>query len=307
MYATSSKRALVHAKSGSLEWCIRNFLLDARARDLSEETLDFYARKLRPLEAYLPTVGVTRAAHLTGRHLSGYMVQLRSLGLSPSNLASYGRALKALVRWMVAQDMASADVLRGFKIPKPATVVRDGFSAEEVGALIHAAARTALPDRNAAVVCLMADTGLRAGEVGRIADEDYEQDRIHIHGKGMKERFVPIAPATRKAIERYRRKRGEADWLFITVRDEAFTRQTVYKLFRRLGELTGISPCHPHMMRRATAREWIRSGGDTFSLQGLLGHSSQTMTKVYVELASEDVAKKHRVLSLVESIKRKGR
>ena len=69
--------------------------------------------------------------------------------------------------------------------------------------------------------------------------------------------------------------------------------------------MAGITPCHPHMMRRTTAVEWIRAGGDTFSLQALLGHSSQAMSRIYVSLADDDVATAHRRLSLVERMKKR--
>lgn len=55
------------------------------------------------------------------------------------------------------------------------------------------------------------------------------------------------------------------------------------------------------------AVEWIRAGGDTFSLQTLLGHTSQTMSRIYVQLADTDMMEKHARLSLVERITKRRR
>jgi site-specific recombinase XerC len=296
------------SRAGTLRWCIDNFLLDARARDLSEDTLDFYNRKLRPLVRFLVNDGLTQAGALTPRHLSRYLVSLRDTGMTPANIHTHARALRAFLHWLTDNELINPIISRQFKMPRAPVPTRDGFSTGQVDELLDAARRTPTPERDTAILLLMADVGLRAGEIGRILDADCELDRIHVEGKGRRERYVPLAPQTRKAITRWRRRRGDSEYLFITVRGDPFDRQTVYKLFRRLGSVTGISPCHPHMMRRTTAVEWIRAGGDTFSLQGLLGHSSQTMTKVYVELADEDVAIKHRRLSLAERLKgKKGR
>lgn len=295
-------RLRVHAKAGTLKWCMDNFLLDARARDLTDDTIEWYTRKLRPFTAYLVLNNVQQISRMSIRDVQGYIVALRDGGMSPANINSHARAMRAFLHWLVDNDLAEVVLTRAFKMPRQPKVIREGFTTEQVQRLIEAAKETPTPERDTAVLLLMADTGLRAGEIGRIRDCDCELDRVLIHGKGRKERFVPLAPHTRKAIQRWRKKRGPSDWLFLTARDEPFTRQTVYKLFRRLGEVLGFSLCHPHMMRRTTAVQWIKAGGDTFTLQTLLGHSSQTMSKVYVELADDDVAAAHRRLSLVERL-----
>lgn len=296
-------RLRVHARTGTLRWAIDGFLLDCRARDLTDDTLDYYRRKLAPLVASLVEQGVQRADQLTLLHVQTYLATLRETGMSAANLHAHARALRAWLHWLVANDLAEPAMLKAFRMPIKPKSIREGFDRAAVAALLEAAGGTALPERDIAIVLLMYDTGLRASEVCGIRDCDCDLDRVKVMGKGRRERYVPISAKTRKALAKWRRLRGESEHLFITVRDEPMDRQTLYKLFRRLGEAAGISPCHPHMMRRATAVEWIRAGGDTFSLQALLGHSSQTMSRVYVELADGDVAQIHARLSLVEKLK----
>lgn len=290
---------------GTVGWAFENFMLDARARDLSEASLEWYHRKIRPFVAYLVEQGVARMNRLQFGHAQGYLLALRDGGKSPANIIDHGRAARAFLYWAGENELIDPAIPRRFKLPRRPKIERDVFTTADIAALVAACKQTTNPERNAAMVLLMADTGLRAGEVGRIAESECEFDRILIHGKGRRERYVPIAPHTRKALQRWRKKRGSSEWLFVTVRDEVFDRQTVYKVFRRLGEIAGISPCHPHMMRRATATEWIKAGGDSFSLQALLGHSSQVMTAIYAKMADSTVAEKHRHLSLVERLETK--
>ncbi len=299
--------ARIRSRSGSIQWALDCFLLACRARDLSEDTLDFYRRKLAPFVAYLADRGVSRISLLNIQHVQGFMVLMRDLEQSASNIHAHARAIRAYLRWLHDSELIDSSLIRQFRMPVAPKPHREGFTEQEVAALLRAAKATAFPERDAALLALMADTAIRAGEVGRIRDVDWDFDRILIHGKGRRERVVPISDETRKLLSRWRRVRGDSEWLFVTARGDAMDRQTVYKIFRRLGEKLGICPCHPHMMRRATAVEWIRGGGDTFSLQSLLGHSSQTMSRLYVELADSDVRDKHAKLSLVARLHRRKR
>ncbi len=292
---------------GSVQWAVNNFLLDARARNLTPETIDFYGRKLRPLTAYMEEQGVEHVESLTRTDLTGYLVSLQDAGKSGSNVYTHASAARAFIGWLAENDMLDATIARRFKMPRKGKPERAVFTRQELTSLLEAAGKTAQPERDVAILSVMLDCGLRGGEVGRTRDDDVDLNRILIHGKGRKERWVPISPTTRKAVQKWIKRRGESEWLFITVRNEPMDRQTVYKLFRRLGEVTGIDPCYPHMMRRAVATSWIREGGDTFTLQSLLGHSSQTMSRIYVQMADETVQEKHAKLSLVEKIRRGGR
>ena len=67
---------------------------------------------------------------------------------------------------------------------------------------------------------------------------------------------------------------------------------------------SGISPikCTPHMLRHSFTVQFLRNGGDVFSLQKILGHASLDMTRHYAELADSDVEKKMKAFSPAESI-----
>lgn len=287
---------------------VQMFLTDARSRDLTEDTLDYYTRKLRPFTNSLAVQGVKRIQDVETEHVQQYIIGLRDGGMSPANLNSHGRALKAFLRWAADNELIDVMVARRFRLPKGnPTIVREVFSPDELTALLEAAGRTPTPERDTALLLLMIDTGIRAGEVGRIRDSDVEFDRVLIHGKGRRQRAVPISNTTRKAIAKYQRKRGQSEYLFMTRLEDPFTRQTVFKLFKRLGDAANVHPSHPHMVRRSVATQWIKAGGDGFTLMSLLGHSSSEMTRVYVQMADESMLERHRSLSLVDRLKKEGR
>jgi integrase/recombinase XerD len=87
------------------------------------------------------------------------------------------------------------------------------------------------------------------------------------------------------------------DPLFLTREDRPFSGQVLYHLLRRLGEKAGVENCRPHRFRHTFAIQYLRNGGDVFTLQRLLGHSSMVMVKHYLALSSADDKEAHRKAS----------
>jgi integrase/recombinase XerD len=77
---------------------------------------------------------------------------------------------------------------------------------------------------------------------------------------------------------------------------------TVEKLFQRVKQRAGIAKLHPHACRHTFAVRYLVHGGDAFSLQKILGHTSLEMTRKYVNLASEDVKEEHRCFSPMDNL-----
>ena len=133
--------------------------------------------------------------------------------------------------------------------------------------------------RNRALVELVYSAGLRSAEaVGLdLADVDFEQELVHIrHGKGGKERVVPLGEEAAFRVARYLREgrpalvRGANDALFLSVRGRRLDTSTL----RRLAP-------HPHRLRHAFATHLLEGGADLRTIQELLGHSSLSTTQVY--------------------------
>jgi integrase/recombinase XerC/integrase/recombinase XerD len=133
--------------------------------------------------------------------------------------------------------------------------------------------------RNRALVELVYSAGLRSAEaVGLdLADVDFEQELVHVrHGKGGKERVVPLGEEASFRVARYLREgrpalaRGANDALFLSVRGRRLDTSTL----RRLAP-------HPHRLRHAFATHLLEGGADLRTIQELLGHSSLSTTQVY--------------------------
>jgi len=73
-------------------------------------------------------------------------------------------------------------------------------------------------------------------------------------------------------------------------------------LFKRLAKASGVTRLHPYLCRHTFATRYLLNGGDVFSLQQILGHTTLEMVRRYVSLASAPVAVQHRKFSPMDRI-----
>ena len=127
---------------------------------------------------------------------------------------------------------------------------------------------------------------------GDIRDDiDQVNRRLKVLGKGNKERLLPFSPRTGSAL--FRHLAGSEGKPF------PFTRNSLAHLVQRIGQRAGIS-ANPHCFRHTFAIMYLRNGGDPYTLQEILGHSSMEMVKRYIALAQVDIDAAHRRASPVE-------
>jgi integrase/recombinase XerD len=174
-------------------------------------------------------------------------------------------------------------------------------------------------------MALLADTGLLLSEaLGiRLADIDPKQRAVSVIGKGSKPRTVFYGETAGKIVQNYlKRRQAESpeDLVFVSSLGEKLWITTLGNRMRVYGKAVGIKGkrVSPHMLRHTFAVSWLMGGGDAFSLQRLLGHSTAVMTARYVNFTSGDLGKLHRSLSpldclgadsatpLEEKVRRKG-
>jgi integrase/recombinase XerD len=191
------------------------------------------------------------------------------------------------------------------------------FTEAQVSGLIAACRLTTHSRRDEDIVLFLLDTGVRASELCGIvfADLDMPARRCSVLGKGNKRRGVYFGKSTAKALYYYIREdaREPDDPLFITDRGETagdpLTRSGLLQLIERLeksARLAGIR-CSPHTFRHTFAISFLRNGGNVFTLQQMLGHTSLHMTNRYVALAQADIEKQHRQFSPVDSLRKSQR
>jgi integrase/recombinase XerC len=228
--------------------------------------------------------------------------------VKPRTIKDYHGALRTLFRWIVAEGGLTKSPMERIPVPidRPDTI--QPFTQEQISALIAASKSSRHGHRDVALVLFLLDTGVRASELCalRFADVDISAKRATVDGKGGKSRPVYFGKATSRALWQYLREDGREpdETLFQSERGDGFTRSGLQQFLRRMGSLARISGarCSPHTFRHTFAINFLRNGGNQFSLMQILGHTNLQQTSKYVKLAQADCEKQHRAYSPADSM-----
>lgn len=310
----------------SFERAIRGFKLSNEATGLSPSTVIWYDGNLRLFHNWLAQkLGLEpMLEQVTSQLIREYLTSLRNDNqssrnhpfrpvadhtVSPRTIQAYYASLSAFFSWAVREELIEISALKNVPRPKVPRYLPDPFNEAEIRSLIHACDQ--FTDRSKlrmkAMLLLLLDTGVRIGELLslQLANVELDQGRARVMGKGAKERDVFFGKATRNALWRYISlarpdpyQRVDNLFLYHDGRPIAYRRFTAW--LEDLSQRSGVKNVHPHRFRRTAAVQFIRNGGDIFSLQKLLGHETLEMVRRYVELAAEDVEKAHRLASPVD-------
>ena len=151
--------------------------------------------------------------------------------------------------------------------------------------------------RDQSIILVLLDTGIRSSELCglRVSDVDFETGKVFVTGKGSKERHCYLGTTTRRSLWRYlvARESQPEEPLFTTQSDRPFTRSWLRRVVSNVGKRAGVANAYPHRFRHTFAVQFLRNGGDIFTLQMLLGHSSLTMVRHYARLAAIDAEQAH--------------
>jgi len=248
------------------------------AAGVSEQTKRAYAADLRDFAGWY---GRRPLEEVDVRVLAEYTSDLgraRPGGkLAPATIARRLSAVRSLLRFVLGPAHVPDVPLaprRGRRLP-------DAPKPAEVDALIAAAGEggDALALRNRALFELVYSAGLRSAEaVGLdLGDVDFEQEHVHVrHGKGGKDRVVPLGEEAGHWVARYLREarprlaHGAENALFLSVRGRRLDTSTLRRQLR-----------NPHRLRHAFATHMLEGGADMRVIQELMGHASLSTTQIY--------------------------
>jgi integrase/recombinase XerD len=307
-----------------LSKAIEGFILDGLAGTYSPSTIKLYQICLR---LFIEHHGDCELDTITPDILSAYMGYLRNeykphrlhpsdAPLSPSALDNHWKCLRAFFGWghkILGLKRPDLNLPRqSFKLPEIIP-----FTQEELRRIFNACEYTKVASgrtpyrmkrptaaRDKALVYLLLDTGLRVGEVTRLRIEDIDLSNGEVHvapygsGQKTKPRTVFLGKVSRRAV-----------WYYLSSRDYRLDEplfklsdRNIRLLLLRMGERANVPNVHPHRFRHTFAIYYLRNGGDVFTLQRLLGHSSLDMVQHYLALADTDTAEAHRRASPVDRL-----
>lgn len=269
-------------------------------RGLSLNTLNSYRRDLRRYTDYLAGVGVTTIDLVAESHVGGFVAALRAGDADhPAFLASSAAravvAARGLHRFAAREGITELDPAAAVRPPTPPKRLPRALPLDDVVAMLEAAGFDGTPKavRDRALLEFLYGTGSRIGEAVALDVDDIDVSRgtVLLHGKGGKDRVVPVGGYARTAIDAYL-VRGRPVFaaasssgrgaLFLNMRGGRLSRQSAWTILRETADKAGVrATVGPHTLRHSFATHLLDGGADIRVVQELLGHASVTTTQVY--------------------------
>lgn len=281
-------------------------------RGVAHNTLVSYRRDVRRYLEFLSAQGITHVQDITERSVEDFVVSLEvgdeRTGHTPLSRSSVARALiavRGLHRFLVSEGVTPNDVATAVSPPTPGKRLPKALSVDSVFALIEAAGNGESPDpiralRDRALLELLYSSGGRISEIVGLDMDDIELNEEHamvlLHGKGGKDRVVPIGRLASRSVNEYIvRSRpslsiGGTPAVFLNTRGRRLSRQSAWQVLKDAAERAGLGESvSPHTLRHSFATHLLEGGADVRSVQELLGHASVTTTQIYTLVTVESL------------------
>lgn len=276
--------------------CLQEFKLDCQLRRLTERTIKGYYNNTSNFLIYAEKHhSVTELEDICTLHIKHYVQYLLSKKLTATYTNSILKCLRAFFLFAIQEEYIANNPVAKVRMQKEPKVLIQTFNDDEVRSLLSVFDySTYLSARNKMILAIAFDTGARNTEICSIKRSDIRDDVILIHGKGNKERHVPISPYLHKVMLKYERMR---DYYFddkiinyenylLSRTGRPLTKEALEHIFNQANQNANVRSsirCSPHTARHYFAQACLRNGLDLYSVSRLLGHENINITKRYLQ------------------------
>lgn len=258
----------------------------------SANTVESYLNDLRNLESFL--VREYEQQDLTGvsvQILKSWLSSLRDAGLEARSVNRKLSAAKSFYKYLLRQQLISVSPASGISSMKIKKKLPVFVEEKQMKPVLE---RSFFPqgfegDTHFLIFLLFYQTGMRVSELALLGEQDvqFSSGIISVHGKGNKQRNIPLSPDAAMVVEAYiafKRKHFDqpSDTLLVDKKNKALSRTAIYRIVKNtLGEVTTLQKKSPHVLRHSFATHMSDHGASIGAIKELLGHSSLAATQVY--------------------------
>lgn len=260
---------------------IQAFINNRHSLSLRPTTIRWYQKNLDRFSSFCSELP------MEPEPIEEFLVKVVSDEKDETRHAHY-RTLRALYHFICRRHRLS-NPMDFVDPPRRRKKVRPTLTSSEMMLLLFHAQNL----RDRAILCLFIDCGARCGEAASLRKQDIFDDHILVEGKSG-QREIPISDETRRLLLALVSDDDNTEFVFRGERGP-LTPSGVYQLVKRHMRKAGItgSKLGPHRIRHAFGKHYIKNGGDTRSLQEIMGHASISTTELYVTLSQDEVVAKH--------------
>ena len=259
-------------------------------KGLARHTLEGYRRDLDRLQTWA-NKNSKQVSELARADLRQWIASLSREGLAPTSVARAVSATRGFFKFLMLDGHIKSQPAEDLDTPQRFNYLPKFLTEAEINRLLAAPdISTEVGIRDRAVLEVMYATGLRVSEMVNLkhADIDLLTGLVRCHGKGNKERSVPLGKSAIHWLQQYTTVKasfGKTSYPNVFLhRGRPFTRQLAWSMIRQHAERAGIKGVSPHTLRHSFATHLLQHGADSRSVQALLGHSDISTTQIYTHI-----------------------
>lgn len=282
-----------------------SWAVSLRASGKSRETIRVYLRNVGQFLTFCESRALEPMARRT---MDAFLADLLDRGREGSTARGRLTAVKQFTKWLASVDELDVDPFLSVAPPTMDTKLVHPLTDEQIRALLASCKtpkgasreRQFLDVRDEALIRLMVETGLRAGEVLALNVEDVhwtaDPPFVEVHkSKARRGRRAPFSPQAALAIGAYVRARrrlplASSPSFWLGARRNVLAYAGLYDALERRALAAGIEGFHPHRMRHTAAHRWLAAGGSEGGLMSVAGWSRPDMLMRYTRARAEQRA-----------------
>lgn len=291
--------------------CYEDFLCECTLKRRSEETVESYRKRLKGFEKFCrEEFGITDIKDVTPITIKTFSLGFIKRGRKARTANTYLIAVRLFLRYCFEEGYIEKDISKSFDLQKEEKPIVVAFNPKQVKKLMSECKKSKhnsprdryINARNAAILSILFDCGIRANELCKIENCDVHLDDDFIlirHAKTKRQRVVPITAPIRKTLVKYIKQRDEYfsdgrfsldENLFLSYLGKGMRTANIEDIFRKLGkdDIFKSVRCSPHTARHTFACQMLTSHNmSVYEIQRLLGHSSLQNTATYLSSLDE--------------------
>jgi len=267
----------------------------------SKNTLSAYRSDLKIFNKWLAGKSFIS---VNSKHIQDYFYDRQKNNISSSSQARILTCLHSFYQYLLANQLIKKDPTEQLSQPKLEKKLPVFLNIQEVEKLLEAPSSSSLfGQRDRAMLELLYSCGLRVSELINLSyhNINLKEEFIRIHGKGNKERVLPMGEVAIDYLMKYETnarpmllKNGQSDSYFLSNRGSAMSRQNFFYIIKAYANQVGIDkPLSPHSLRHAFATHLVQKGADLRSVQLMLGHSDISSTQLYTHIQNAQLKAQH--------------
>ena len=267
----------------------------------SKNTLSAYRSDLKIFSKWLNNNSLI---DVDKKQIQDYFSYRKDSNISASTQSRMLTCLHSFYQFLSEKKNLKIDPTEQLDYPKLEKKLPIFLNVQEVERLLEAPnSKSLFGQRDRAMLELLYSCGLRVSELINLSyhNINLKDEFIRIHGKGNKERLLPMGEIAIDYLTRYELntrpallKNGQSDSYFLSNRGRAMSRQNFFYIIKDYASKAGIDkPLSPHSLRHAFATHLVQKGADLRSVQLMLGHSDISSTQLYTHIQNAQLKTQH--------------